>query len=196
MQIIYSEALYICTWIGEIMTDLKVTSKIQQNQYNKKNGVNQTRPINTNSGSDTVSFNNNKKKLNPKSIFKRVQLAIASFLLAFNTGSVTTKAQTTNQAKTSIEQQVQNEDNYTRAVANNTTLEDELENHIHAATVITTPHETVRYIYVPKGGTGDGNNDISVIADDETLADITNGNFANINDDNIYPIALDQAKAN
>ena len=184
------------------MTDLKITSKIQQNQFKGRSTVNTTIPSKAYSNFDSVSFGDNNKKPKKKSLFKRIQLAIASLLLAFNTGCTTnTKTQAANQPETSFEQQVQKEDygnNATNVDKNNenVSIQDELEDHIHAATVITTPHETVRYIYVPKGGTGDGNNDVSVIADNETLADIINENFASINDDNIYPIALDQAKAN
>lgn len=194
------------------MSELKISPYLSSNISTKNNKHNSSVTSNPILSNDLTSFTGNEKKAKKANIFKRFQLFLMSAILSFNAAACSQPADknaTNTQPEISQVETMQesNEDDFTESYSpqwddnedqtqsdeNNSTLED----HIHAATVITTPHETIRYVYIPRGENENGENKPEIeLSDSDTLSSVIKNNFAEINDDNIYPIALDQAKAN
>ena len=197
------------------MSDLRIAqnsdiinSKYYQVSKEKNSNVHYDDPI------DKVEIKQKPENKKSKGIFKRVKAALAVLVISLNLSACQKPNEKSNNdinAGISASQST-DLDNYDNSnvvtysagydssptdVTETTEEKSNLEDHIHAATVITTPHETIRYVYVPQGGTNEGDNYVEAeVKSGDTLKSIVNNYFAKINDDNVYPIALDQAKAN
>lgn len=169
------------------MSDFKIQAKLNSKSTNNTeySGVKYT-PQYLNETADSISFSG-AKRARKKGLAKRIAAGTAAALYAVSCLFIPSchKNKKDDAPDSAIVQTVDNQD-----------TEQEIP-HTHSATVITTPHKSVNYIYVPRGGSNSGDLNVVVDLDDySTLDTVVKENFAKINDNNVYSVALDQAKAN
>ena len=180
------------------MTNIKINSNsgIKKLDVDNNHSIYTTNAI-LSAKPDLISFQGNNKNKKPH-LLDRAKAFIAAAFFAANTTACAPLQNNPQQEAASASSTVTSEEShYGNEQSQDYDFVNPLEDHKHAATYITTPHDSIRYIYIPRGGNGEGSADVEIKLDsDDTYASVIKSNFGNINNDNIYPIALDQAKAN
>ena len=183
------------------MSDLNIKLNQDFALKAKKINNNATSPIMsrqvafTGSGTDeftSENTNNNKKK---KGLFAKISAGIATAAaIAGTLASCFIPKTTTAPVDTTpapIIQEVEQEGQ----VDDELSLYDQLRDHTHTATVIRSSHGTRTYNYIPAGGKATESNVVVQVEQGMTLGRLVD-KYYSVNENDLYSVALDQAKAN